>query len=151
MKQPVTYARLSAVEREEISRGLAAGQTFGQIAQSLGREVSTVSRELSRLRYNSHSYRATFAGEIAHKKRNHRKTVQPKLLRNKQLHGYVIAHLRLLWSPEEIAARLKLAYPDDMTMRVSHETIYTYVYCLARGELRNSPYAPPLHAPLPLT
>jgi IS30 family transposase len=136
MKQPVTYTRLSTEEREEISRGLAAGQTFGQIAKMLSREVSTVSRELSRLRYNPHSYRATFAGEIALKKKNHRKTIQPKLLRNKALQTYVITHLRLLWSPEQIAARLKLAYPDDMSMRASHETIYTYVYCLARGELK---------------
>jgi IS30 family transposase len=136
MKQPVTYTRLSAREREEISRGLAVGQTLGQIARTLDRETSTVSRELSRLRYNPRSYRATFAGEMAAKKKNHRAKVQPKLLRNKALRSYVIAHLRLLWSPEEIAARLKLAYPDDMTMRASHETIYTYVYCLTRGELK---------------
>lgn len=136
MKQPVTYTRLSPTEREEISRGLAAGQTFGQIAQSLDREVSTVSRELSRLRYNSHSYRATFADEIATKKKNHRAKIQPRLVRNRRLREYVIKHLRLLWSPEQIAGRLKLAYPDDMSMRASHETIYTYVYCLARGELK---------------
>jgi len=49
---------------------------------------------------------------------------------------YVIEHLKLHWSPEQIAARLKLAYPTDMSMRVSHETIYTYVYCYAKGELK---------------
>jgi len=136
MKQPVTYERLSAAEREEISRGLAAGQTFGQIARALGREVSTISRELSRLRYNTQSYRATFATEMAAKKKNHRKKIPPKLLRNKPLRIYVIKHLKLFWSPEQIAARLKLEYPNDMTMRASHETIYTYVYCLARGELK---------------
>lgn len=136
MKQPVTYTRLSSYEREEISRGLAAGQTYGQIARSLGRGVSTVSRELSRLRYNSQSYRATFATEIAAKKKNHRKKIPLKLLRNKPLRIYVIKHLKLFWSPEQIAARLKILYPEDMSMRVSHETIYTYVYCLARGELK---------------
>lgn len=136
MKQPVTYTRLGSHEREEISRGLAAGHTLGQVARSLGRRTSTVSRELSRLRYNSRSYRATFAGEIAAKKKNHRVKIPPKLVRNKRLRTYVIAHLRLLWSPEQIAARLKLAYPNDMDMRASHETIYTYVYCLARGELK---------------
>lgn len=136
MKQPVTYTRLTAAEREEISRGLAAGQTFGQLARSLDRDVSTVSRELSRLRYNPRSYRATFANEMALKKKNHRTKVQPKLLRNKALRSYVVKHLRLFWSPEQIAARLKLLYPDDMTMRASHETIYTYIYCLARGELK---------------
>ena len=134
MKQPVTYTRLTAAEREEISHGLAAGQAFGQIAHALDRETSTVSRELSRLRYNSHSYRATFAGEMALKKKNHRTKIPPKLIRNKALRSYVVKHLRLLWSPEQIAARLKLLYPDDMSMRVSHETIYTYVYCLARDD-----------------
>lgn len=136
MKTVPTYTRLTAEEREDISRGLAAGQTFGQIAQALGREVSTVSRELSRLRYNSHSYRATFAGEMAYKRRNRRAKIPPKLVRNKALRTYVIIHLRLLWSPEQIAARLKIEYPNDMSMRASHETIYTYIYCLARGELK---------------
>jgi IS30 family transposase len=136
MKQPVTYTRLSSPEREEISRGLAAGHTLGQVAQALGRGTSTVSRELSRLRYNPRSYRATFAGEMAAKKTNHRVKISPKLVRNKRLQRYVVKHLKLFWSPEEIAARLKILYPDDMSMRVSHETIYTYVYCLARGELK---------------
>lgn len=136
MKQPSTYTRLTAVEREEISRGLAAGQTFGQIARGLHREVSTVSRELSRLRYSPRSYRATFAGETAARRRNHRTRVPPKLVRDKRLRTYVIDHLRLHWSPEQIAARLKIEYPNDMSMRVSHETIYTYVYCLTRGELK---------------
>lgn len=40
------------------------------------------------------------------------------------------------WSPQQIAARLKLEYPNDMAMRISHETIYTYVFCLARGSLK---------------
>jgi IS30 family transposase len=136
MKQPVTYTRLSIAEREEISRGLAAGQTLGSIARTLHRDVSTVSRELSRLRYNPRSYRAIFAAEIAHRKKNHRQKIPPKLVANKRLQTYVVQHLRLLWSPEQIAARLKIAYPDDMSMRVSHETIYTYIYCLARGELK---------------
>jgi IS30 family transposase len=136
MKRQATYTRLTAEEREDISRGLVQGQSYGQIASTLGRKPSTISRELSRLRYNAQSYRATFAGEMAAKKKNHRTKIQPKLLRNKALRIYVIKHLRLLWSPEQIAARLKLLYPDDMSMRVSHETIYTYVYCLARGELK---------------
>lgn len=136
MKAASTYTRLSAGEREDISRALARGQTFGQIAKSLGRETSTISRELSRLRYNPVSYRATFAGEMAQKKRNHRVKTLPKLLANDQLRKYVIEHLKLHWSPEQIAARLKLAYPNDMSMRVSHETIYTYIYCHTKGDLK---------------
>lgn len=60
----------------------------------------------------------------------------PKLLTNERLHKYVVKHLKFHWAPEEIAARVKLAYPSDMEMRVSHETIYTYSYCHARGELK---------------
>ncbi|MFO0970821.1 MAG: IS30 family transposase [Candidatus Saccharimonadales bacterium] len=129
------YKRLTAEEREEISRSLAQGHTLGQIARQLKRETSTMSRELSRLRYTPKYYRATFAQEMADAKRNHRKT--NKLLVNKRLRDYV--HHKILvehWSPQQIAARLKLEYPNDMSMRVSHETIYTYVFCLARGSLK---------------
>lgn len=135
MKETTTYTRLSAEEREEISRGLAQRLTLGEIARLLGRETSTISRELSRLNYSSKYYRATFAQEMADDKRNHR--TSNKLLVNERLRDYV--HRRILvehWSPQQIAARLKLEYPNDMDMRASHETIYTYVFCLARGSLK---------------
>jgi IS30 family transposase len=135
MKQPLTYTRLSAPEREEISRALAQGQSYGQIASSLGRQVSTISRELSRLRYSPQSYRATFAQEVADTKRNHRQA--HKLLEHEELRSYVEDKLlHEHWSPQQIAERLKIAYPERMDMRVSHETIYTYVFCLARGSLK---------------
>jgi IS30 family transposase len=135
MKQVTNYKRLTASEREEISRYLATGLSCGQIALNIGRETSTISRELSRLRYNPASYRATFAQEVAEYKRNHRKT--HKLLTNERLRIYV--EDKLLnghWSPQQIAARIKLEYPNDMDMRVSHESIYTYVFCLSRGSLK---------------
>lgn len=135
MKQTTTYTRLSAHEREEISRALSQGQSYRQIALSLGRSTSTVSRELARLRYRPISYRATFAHDVAKRKRKHPKA--RKLLTNERLRVYV--EEKLLgerWSPQQIAARLKLEYPSDMTMRISHEAIYTYVFCLARGSLK---------------
>jgi IS30 family transposase len=135
MKQAVTYTRLNAHEREEISRSLSQGQSYGQIALKLGRETSTISRELSRLRYNPVSYRATFAQEVAVRKRKHPKA--RKLQTNERLRSYVEDKLlNEHWSPQQIAARIKLEYPNDMAMRVSHETIYTYVFCLARGSLK---------------
>lgn len=135
MKQATTYRRLSASEREDISRALAQGQTFGEIGRAVGRPVSTISRELSRLRYSPQYYRATFAQEMADSKRNHRQA--HKLLLNGQLLDYVLEKiLKERWSPQQIAARLKIEYPNDMEMRVSHETIYTFVYCLARGDLK---------------
>jgi len=53
-----------------------------------------------------------------------------------RLRAYVYAGLAQRWSPEQIATRVEAAYPDDATMRVSHETIYTYLYVLPRGALR---------------
>jgi IS30 family transposase len=62
---------------------------------------------------------------------------QPKRLDCHQpLQDYVWGKLRLQWSPEEIAKRLLIEYPDDTAMRISHESIYTYIYCLPRGSLR---------------
>jgi IS30 family transposase len=87
------------------------------------------------LRYRPSSYRATLAHEVAEQKRNHRKT--HKLLTDERLRLYVESRLvNERWSPQQIAARIKLEYPNDMAMRVSHETIYTYVFCLARGSLK---------------
>jgi IS30 family transposase len=131
MKQ---YTRLSLSEREDISRGLAAGHTLRQIAVNLARPPSTVSREISRMRYNRVSYRATFSQEVAIRRRVHRKDY--KVLANEELRLYIVEHLRLRWSPQQIAASLKLAYPERMDMQVSHESIYTYVYCLSRGSLK---------------
>lgn len=135
MKQTTLYTRLNAYEREEISRGLSQGLTYGQIGLSIGRPTSTVSRELARLRYQPSTYRAAFAQEVADRKRKHPKA--RKLLTNDRLREYVEDKLlKERWSPQQIAARIKLEYPKDMTMRVSHETIYTYVFCLARGSLK---------------
>lgn len=134
MKQS-TYKRLNAEEREEISRGLVQGLTYQQISLRIGRSTSTVSREIARLRYQPSTYRATFANEVAERNRKHPKA--RKLLTNERLRQYVEDKLlHEHWSPQQIAARLKLEYPNDMTMRVSHETIYTYVFCLARGSLK---------------
>jgi IS30 family transposase len=131
MKQ---YTRLSAFEREEISRGLAAGQSLRRIAAHLARPPSTVSRELSRMRYNRTSYRATFSHEVAVRRRSHR--TDHKLVQDEWLQDCVVTHLWLHWSPQQIADRLKLQYPTDMEKQISHESIYTYVYCLARGSLK---------------
>jgi IS30 family transposase len=128
------YSRLSSADREEISRGLAAGQSLRQIAVRLARPPSTVSRELSRLRYNRSSYRATFSHAVALRHRT--RHTDHKLVQNEWLRDFVIEHLRLHWSPQQIAAMLKLQYPEQMENQVSHETIYTYVYCLARGSLK---------------
>lgn len=66
----------------------------------------------------------------------HRNKQPKKLEANEQLRDYVLGHLRRRWSPEEIARRIVRDYPEDKAMRISYETIYTYVYCLPRGSLK---------------
>lgn len=130
-----TYRRLSQEEREEISRSLALGEKLTVIARCLGRSVSTVSREVAQNSGKSR-YRAYSADRRATKRSASRRHGKRVLVANEPLRAYVLSKLRLRWSPEEIVARLADEYPQDMTMRISHEAIYQYIYVLPRGSLK---------------
>ena len=124
---------LTLSEREDISRGIAAGQSIRQIAYLLGRAPSTVSREIRR-HGGDRNYRATVADSAAWDGSR-----RPKLCRlatNAKLQDRVVEKLRLDWSPEQIAGWLKVQYPDDAEMRISHETIYRSLFIQARGVLK---------------
>jgi IS30 family transposase len=128
------YTRLTLFEREEISRGIWARERFIVIARRLGRPTSSISREVwSRVKYRW-CYLAGLAQKQAEEKRRGRRL--QKLSRNSRLKDYVYQKLKLKWSPEEIAKRMRLEYPEDKAMRISHETIYQHLYCLPRGELK---------------
>lgn len=130
-----TYLRLTMTDREEISRGLAAKWTYSHIAHNINRPVSTISREVK----GSCKYKRCYRAQMAHRKAldvRHGQKQCKKLDADETLKNYVIAKLKEKWSPEEIAKRLKIDYPTNTAMRASHETIYTYLYCLPRGELK---------------
>jgi IS30 family transposase len=124
---------LTASEREEISRGLAGGERPTVIAARLGRNKSTISREIARNSRPDGEYRAV-AAQVQAEERARR----PKLrkLENRQLNARVQQDLEDKWSPEEIAARLKVDFPDDESMRASHETIYRALFIQGKGALR---------------
>jgi IS30 family transposase len=124
---------LSMTEREEISRGVAAGEPCRQIAARLGRAPSTVTRELARNGGRSR-YRAQAADAAAFGRAQRPKPA--KLVLQPRLRAVVEAKLALRWSPEQIAGWLPLAYPQDPVMRVSHETIYLSLFVQGRGALR---------------
>lgn len=132
----MNYHRLSGNEREEISRMLAQGCSFGDIARSLGRSVSTISNEVGAGGGNRYIYRATRAHKRARRKSSKRKLWKRKILLRPRLRRYVHAKLRLRWSPEEIARKIAKEYPLDMTMRISPEAIYSYLYVLPKGVLK---------------
>jgi IS30 family transposase len=124
---------LTAVDREQISRGLAAEQSFRDIARALGRPPSTISREVNRNGGRA-QYRAVEAERQAW-----RRAARPKpcrLARERKLRGLVAAKLELDWSPEQIAGWLTREYPHEARMHLSHETIYRTLYVQARGALK---------------
>lgn len=120
-------------EREEISRGIAAGISMRQIAERLRRPPSTVSREINR-HGGVTKYRACQADDEAWEWSR-----RPKLCRlaqNGRLRCIVARKLGLDWSPEQIAGWLKESFPDDDSMHVSHETLYRSLFIQARGVLK---------------
>jgi len=128
------YAHVSAEDRETLSLGLAQGHSLRTMAAILGRAPSTVSREVARNVTRGRPYRACTAHTLATGRAR-----QPRRLRklgDPWLWQYVRTHLAQGCSPEQIAGRLRRAYPDDMSKRLSAETIYAGLYVLPRGALR---------------
>ena len=124
---------LSLDDREEISRGVAAGVSLRSIAARLRRAPSTVSRELRR-NGGQRRYRAAAADRRAWDRALRPKLC--KLARHEELRQLVAARLSENWSPEQIAGWLKHTYPDDEAHQVSHETIYRSLFVQARGVLK---------------
>ena len=124
---------LTLAEREGISRGIASGSSIREIARCLDRAVSTVSREV--IRHGGRpGYRAQEADDQAWDS-----ALRPKrclLAENHRLRNIVASKLVLDWSPEQISGWLKTQYPDDESLRVSHETIYRSLFIQARGALK---------------
>lgn len=131
-----TYKRLDLKDREEISRGIWAGESFASIARRINRPTSTVTREVHKNNKYKVQYFAINAQAKADSKKSQGRRPR-KLDTNEKLKEYVYDRLKnYQWSPEEIGKRMKLEYPQDTSMRISHETIYQHLYCLPRGELK---------------
>lgn len=129
-----SVARLSLDDREEISRGIVEGVSNAEVARRIGRDRSTVGREI-----NNNGGREKYRAVAAHRAALER-AKRPKLFKFEQfplLALVVAAWLEFeQWSPEQISARLTVEFPDDETMRVTPETIYRALYVHGRGGLR---------------
>ncbi|MGH2600355.1 MAG: IS30 family transposase [Dehalococcoidia bacterium] len=125
-------ARLSQGEREEIRAALERGESYTQIARRIGRAVSTVTREVA-----ANGGRVDYTAWRAHRRAaaQARRPKQPKLA-HPPLAAQVTTWLEAWWSPEAIASRLRIAFPYDPAMWISHETIYRSLFVQGRGELR---------------
>jgi IS30 family transposase len=124
---------LTLAEREEISRGLAAGERPSAIAARLGRDRSVISREISRNGGRT-SYRAADAERRAWDQA--RRPKETLLSRDAILRQLVARKLRRGWSPQQISGWLECRGKPRQEMRISHETIYKTLFVQARGELK---------------
>jgi IS30 family transposase len=124
---------LSLIEREEVSRGIAAGHSIRAIARGLSRAASTVSQEVSR-HGGRELYRAAEADLAAWES-----ALRPRLCllaKNRPLQRIVAVKLQQDWAPQQIAGWLKDEYPGNPELWVSHETIYRSLFVQARGALK---------------
>lgn len=129
----VSYRRLSLAEREDIAAWRAEGVAVREVARRLGRSPGTVSKELSR-NSTSRGYRASPAHGRAEERA--RRSRPGKLATQLPLRRQVQERLARNESPEQVAGRLRMDFPNDPEMWVSHETIYQSLYVQGRGGLR---------------
>jgi len=128
--RPRSLRTLTLAERQDISRGIASGSSIREIAGGFERPVSTVSREVSRPGGRP-LYRASEADRQAWES-----ALRPKVClfaNHEELRTIVASKLILDWSPEQISKWLKVHYPSNESMHVSHETIYRSLFFQARG------------------
>jgi transposase, IS30 family len=125
--------RLSLDDRVEIRIGCELGKSFERIAVEIGRDRSTVWREV-----RANGGRGKYAPMRAHRRACAalRRPKPTRLAERPALCARVVEDLERLWSPQQIAGRLRDGFPDNPEMWVSHETIYKSLYVQGRGELR---------------
>ena len=122
----MSYTHLTSFERSKIQVWLEQGNSRRAIAHKLGRNVSTISRELRRNQGKSGTYQAEQAQKRYHCARE--ECVKKQRLEYIPLWDVLFKNIPLGMTPEQIAGRLPLEYPDDPRMRISHETIYRALY-----------------------
>ncbi|MCL4405072.1 IS30 family transposase [Patescibacteria group bacterium] len=119
----MTYQQFSIEEREKIQEMLWAKVSLRAIARLLKRSPSSISRELAR---NRPPERNRYAPRVAHERamENRKKRGREERLKNDQMREYVVSHLKLGWSPEQIAATAK----GVVGASISYEAVYQFVY-----------------------
>ena len=132
----VSYTRISYKERMQIEHYLRIRMTVSEVAKELNRPKSTISREIKRGQsFPGISYladNAQFYSRVSSRIRR----IDTKLSLNNRLRFYVLKGLFIGWSPEQIDNRLKDDYPLDVSMRISYESIYKYIYCETKGKMQ---------------
>ena len=124
MKKSNIYSHLSCEERDKVAVLRARGYAYGPIAQAIGRNKSTVFRELNRNRSLVYNVYLPHKADKRAKDRKSEASKRPRL-KNRIIQRYVRTKLKLGWSPEQISGRLPKEHPG---LSISHEAIYQYIY-----------------------
>lgn len=127
--------QLNFHEREKLVVLFAKGLSIRKASIQIKRDHTCIVRELQKTKTNRMTYSA-FKGEWYAQKMLRKPRRKRKIESNEKLKKYIHEKLKLRWSPEQIANTLQKIYAQDTNMRISHESIYTYIYILPRGELR---------------
>lgn len=122
----MSYRQINKYERYMIYKLKERGFGPREIGRYLNRSASTISRELKRNQGFVSVYWYEMANIFARQRR--KQAIRPTKQNNSVLYNYILDKLRRGWSPELISGRLAREYPDDPEMRISHETIYRWVY-----------------------
>jgi IS30 family transposase len=134
--EPKKYVRLTYRERVQISTLLKANKSRNEIAKELNRHRSTITRELQAwIKRSSDQYDADDAYFCAQYEYVNKRNLD-KISTHNSLKIYVYRELLSRNSPEQIAGRIKIVYPNNHIMRISHEAIYTHIYNQNIGKLR---------------
>ena len=131
-----SYKHLNEIERHLIMIGVDQGMSIRRLAHILRRSPSTISREINR---NGPLWNYdVYSAHNKARKRAHTPRFKRKIDVSSKLRRYVLAGIKRCWSPQQICGRLRMSYPDDKEMRISHETIYAAIYAMPKGELRKT-------------
>lgn len=131
--------KLKPAERDQLARLHNCGWSIRSIAKKLNRSPSTISREIKRNGFKKY-YVSIHAHSLAIKRKSQAGRRHP--LKNKSVYSYVLKKLRSGWSPEQIAGRLKLKYPDNPHCHIHWETIYRFIYSQKNQDKRLWEYLP---------
>ena len=128
------YKRITFAQRIVIEKSLALGHSNTKIALAIGCNKSAVGRDIKRCKKDE--YTAMEATWLSVCNSSDRRNGKSKITQNKELGKLVFEKLALRWSPEQIHLFLKKEFPDNITMNISMESIYFYIYIHAKPALK---------------
>jgi len=136
----IKHKKINGFERDSISVWHSQGVPNGEIGRRLGKHASTIGREIKRNSFKGEYYVAIHAQNISAERKSNAGKRHP--LKNREVFRWTIARLMRGWSPEQISGRMKLVFKNNIQMRISSETIYSFIYSQEYKERKFWEYLP---------